>query len=47
LAVAHYSAWKGRSLVRATQARILWASTVLFVASVGYYLYSGYYFLLR
>ncbi len=47
LGVAHYSARKGRSLVRATQARILWTATVLFAASVGYYLYSNYYFLLK
>ncbi len=47
MAVAHYSAWKGRSLVRPTQRRILWASTLLFAVSLGYYLYSSYYFLLR
>ena len=46
LAVAHYSARKGRSLVRPLQARVLWASTLLFFVAVGYYLYSNYYFLL-
>lgn len=47
LAVAHYSARKGRSLVRPLQARILWASTLAFAISAGYYLYSNYYFLIR
>ncbi|MBI4320189.1 MAG: hypothetical protein HY675_16995 [Chloroflexi bacterium] len=47
LAVAHYTARKGRSLVRPLQARVLWASTLLFVASAGYYLYSNYFFLIR
>ncbi len=47
LAVAHYSARKGRSLVRPFQARVLWASTLLLIISAGYYLYSNYYFLIR
>ncbi|MBI4320842.1 MAG: hypothetical protein HY675_20305 [Chloroflexi bacterium] len=47
LAVAHYSARKGRSLVRPFQARLLWASTLLLLISAGYYLYSNYFFLVR
>ncbi len=47
LAVAHYGARKGRSLVSPFQARVLWASTLLFFLSAGYYLYSSYYFLIK
>ncbi|MCL5959249.1 MAG: hypothetical protein M1358_08010 [Chloroflexi bacterium] len=47
LGVAHFSARKGRSLVRPFQARILWVATALTVVSVAYYLYSNYYFLIR
>ncbi len=47
LLVAHYSARKGRSLVRPLQGAILWASTFLFFISFAYYLYSSYYFLIR
>jgi len=47
LAVAHYSAWRGRSLVRPLQARLLWASTLLTFLSAGYYFYGNYYYLLR
>lgn len=47
LAVAHYANWRGRSLVREWQKRTLWASTLLNAVSIGYYLYSNYYFLVR
>jgi len=46
LAVAHYVAWKGHSLVRPLQAKLLWVSTLLTVISIGYYFYSNYYFLM-
>jgi len=47
LAVAHYVVRRAHSLVRPFQERVLWASTALNAVSIGYYLYSNYYFLVR